>query len=86
MSMKIVHECQVCVSCGACSFLCVCSALHISSTRDEYHVCVAVCCSVLQCVAVCCSVLQCVAVCCSVLQCVAVMCAHIATRCVLQIK
>jgi len=33
------------------------------------HVCVAVCCSVLQCVAVCCSVLQCVAcvvVCCSV--------------------
>jgi len=38
------------------------------------HMCVAVCCSVLQCVAVCCSVLQCVAVCCSVLQCVAVCC------------
>ena len=32
------------------------------------HVCVAVCCSVLQCVAVCCSALQ---VCCSVLHCVA---------------
>ena len=55
MSMKFVHECDVCVSCGVCSFLYVCSALHISSTRDECHVCVAVCCSVLQCVAVCCS-------------------------------
>ena len=37
-----------------------------SLSASEMHVCVAVCCSVLQCVTVCCSVLQCVAVCCSV--------------------
>jgi len=46
-------------------------------SRRGLHVCVAVCCSVLQCVAVCCSVLQCVAVfcsVCSVLQYVAVRC------------
>ena len=35
-----------------------------SNTSVSKHMCVAVCCSVLQCVAVCCSVLQCVAVCC----------------------
>ena len=42
------------------------------------HLCMRVCCSVLQRVAVCCSVLQCVAVCCSVMQCVA---SHYKTLC-----
>jgi len=47
-----------------------CHMRHITVWDERWettsHVCVAVCCSVLQCVAVCCSVLQCVAVCCSV--------------------
>ena len=48
---------------------------HIRMThRVTSHICVAVCCSVLQRVAVCCSVLQCVAAFCNVLQCVAVCC------------
>jgi len=42
--------------------------------KIDIHLCVALCCRVLQSVAECCSVLQCVAVGCSVLQCVAVCC------------
>jgi len=50
---------------GACV---ACFCITPDGVRDDYYICVAVCCSVLQWVAVCGSVLQYVAECCSVLQ------------------
>jgi len=38
-----------------------------AGSKRYVHICVALCCIVLQCIAFCGSVLQCVAVCCSVL-------------------
>ena len=81
--------------CDMCAYMCaclwgltwvyvyimyMCEYMCAQAMAKVDHMCVAVCCSVLQCVAVCCSVLQCevllqcVAVCCSVLQCLPVCC------------
>ena len=67
---------SVVLCCSVCSVVCcsVCSLLMDGAGAGLLHMCVAMCCNVLQCVAMCCNVLQCVAMCCNVLQRVVVCC------------